>query len=77
MTAGNPSNLARQAAFVAADLDRRGYPMASVVRMAARALLELDPPAAGCRGCGAALPVQSGGRPRVWCGEPCRRRHRR
>ena len=69
--------LARQVAYVAQDLDARGYRMAGVVRQAAQALLELpDAGADGCRGCGAPLPVSTG-RPRVWCGEPCRNRARR
>ncbi len=70
-------DLARLLARVAAELDERGYSRAGVVRRAARALLdgpETEP--GGCRGCGGPLPTSPKGRPRQWCSEPCRRRHR-
>ena len=69
-------DLARLLGFVAGDLETRGYPRAGVVRQAARALLSSAPADEGCRGCGGPLPEQPAGRPRIWCGEPCRRRHR-
>jgi hypothetical protein len=31
----------------------------------------------GCRGCGVAIVQPEGGGRRIWCGEPCRHRHRR
>jgi hypothetical protein len=65
--------LARQLAWVAADLDRRGYAFVGPIRRAARALLEVDPPDDGCRGCGQPLT----GRRRTWCSEACRSRVRR
>jgi hypothetical protein len=68
--------LARQLAWVAADLDRRCYPFASPVRIAARLVLDL-PDHDGCRGCGAVLEQPATGRRRVWCTEACRSRHRR
>ncbi|CAN5764899.1 hypothetical protein BH23ACT2_BH23ACT2_01600 [soil metagenome] len=72
------AELARQVAFVATDLDRRQYPFAPVVRQAARLLLDLtDHSDNGCRGCGAELPQPVTGGRRLWCGETCRRRHRR
>lgn len=71
------NDLARTLAVVAGDLDRRGYMYAGTVRQAARALLAVDQDEpGGCRGCGAPLPYAGRGRPRVWCGEPCRRRKR-
>ena len=70
-------DLARRLAFVAGDLDRRLYPYAGVIRQAARALLDVDPPDGdGCRGCGTELEQPSTGRRRVWCSEACRRRKR-
>lgn len=78
MTDAERTDLARQVAFVATDLDRRGYAMAGVIRCAARALLEIPETAddGACRGCGGPVPVRATGRPRVWCGETCRRRSR-
>lgn len=70
-------DLPRQLAYIAGDLDRRGYPYAGAVRRAARALLEVpDRDPAGCRGCGTPLEQPATGRPRVWCSERCRRRKR-
>lgn len=70
-------DLARGLALVASDLDAKGYPLAGMVRQAARALLNGDHGTdGGCRGCGAELAYAGRGRPRVWCGESCRRRHR-
>lgn len=72
------TELARQLAFVATDLDRRNYAFAPVVRRAARRLLDLpDHSDGGCRGCGAELPQPPSGGKRLWCSEQCRRRHRR
>jgi hypothetical protein len=69
--------LARTLGYVAADLDARGYHAAGAVRRAARALLEVDPATdGGCPGCGVEVPYQGRGRPRRWCSERCRRRHR-
>lgn len=70
--------LARLVAQVAADLDARGYHAAGVVRQAARALLDGQPDGddGGCCGCGRPVTHTDRGRPRKWCGERCRRRHR-
>jgi hypothetical protein len=70
--------LVRQLAYVAADLEARTYPYVGVLRRAARALLEVDPPDDdGCRGCGRPLDQPATGRRRVWCREACRSRNRR
>lgn len=71
-------DLVRQLGWVAGDLDARGYPFAPVVRRGARALLNGDAPDrdGGCVGCGQPVPDTPRGRPRKWCGERCRRRHR-
>lgn len=75
------ANMARLTSVIADDLERRRYQGAPGVRRAARMLMELAPLAAAtgtprCDGCGAEL-VQTGrGRPRKWCSESCRRRHR-
>jgi hypothetical protein len=71
------TDIARQLGFVAADLDRRHYPYAGVLRQAARVLLGVDQDTSGCRGCGRPLDQPPTGRRRRWCGERCRRRHRR
>jgi hypothetical protein len=71
------TDLARRLGYVAADLDRRGYVYAGVLRQAARVLLEVDQDPPGCRGCGRPLDQPATGRRRRWCGERCRRRHRR
>lgn len=70
------ARLARLGALVAGDLERRGYPMAGIVRQIARALVTVSPARdTGCRGCGA--PLTTGrGRPRIWCSERCRRQQR-
>ncbi len=69
--------LARDLAFVAGDLDQRGYPFAGTIRQAARALLDVPEPAGqGCKACGADLPAGRTGRPRIWCSDKCRRAHR-
>lgn len=71
-------DLARTLALVAGDLDRRLYPYAGVVRRAARALLEAEPPADdGCLGCGAPLEQPATGRRRKYHDEACRSRARR
>lgn len=74
----------RRLAWVAADLDARGYPFAGTVRRTARLLLTVvtgDTVAAGdvagCAGCGAALVQPATGRRRRWCSERCRSRARR
>jgi hypothetical protein len=68
-------HLAAQLAWIAGDLDRRGYPFAGPIRQAARTLLADTPPTDpnGCAGCGQALT----GRRRRWCSEACRSRLRR
>ena len=71
------ADLARRLALVASDLDGRGYPAAGIIRQAARALLEApEDTDDGCRGGGVDLDQPATGRRRVWCSEPCRRRHR-
>lgn len=61
------TDLARQLGFVAADLEKRQYPFAGVVRIGARVLLDVPGSSdSGCRGCGADLPTRQTGRPRVW-----------
>lgn len=70
-------DLARLLAKTAAVLDQRGDPLGGIVRRGARALLDGPAPSAGgCRGCGGPVPVRATGRPRVWCGEACRRKRR-
>lgn len=61
------------------DLDDRGYPGAPAVLRGAQVLATAAGHATtddGCRGCGAELNQPATGRRRVWCSEPCRRRHR-
>jgi hypothetical protein len=74
---------------VAADADRTGFPFGGVIRRGAALLLEVpderpgDSPGSGaksfapaCQGCGVELARAAKGRPRRWCSETCRRRHR-
>jgi hypothetical protein len=72
-------DLARLVALAAADLEQRGYPMHGIVRQAARALVTRPTaaPDGGCPGCGQPVAQPERGRPRKWCGEACRSRHRR
>ena len=70
------ATVARLLAQVAAGLDER---RAGIVRQAVHLLLEVpDHATAGdtCAGCGAELDQPATGRPRKWCSERCRRRHR-
>lgn len=75
------ADLARLLATVAADLDAVGYPAAGVVRQGARALAQCghnhNHQQDGCPGCGSEVPQAERGRPRVWCSQRCRDRHRR
>lgn len=73
--------LLQQLGFVAGVLDRYHLPGAGNVRQAVRLINDLltngaHPASAGCRGCGDPVPQPPTGRRRVWCSEPCRRRHR-
>lgn len=70
-------DLARLLGLVATGLDNEGHRYSGIVRHAARVVLDVpDHRDGGCRGCGARLPTAGRGRPRVWCSETCRRRHR-
>jgi hypothetical protein len=69
--------VARLLAQDAAELDRRGWPRAGIIRQAVRLLLEVpDETGNGCPECGAELAQPATGRRRKWCSESCRRRHR-
>jgi hypothetical protein len=66
------TSLARQLTFVAADLDRLGYPFAGVVHQGARRLASVVEPAVGCCDCGCGRPLE--GRQRRWATPACRAR---
>lgn len=59
------SNAAVLARWLAGELARERHPLAHVPAELAAALL--DVPVAGCKDCGAPLPVQRKGRPRLFC----------
>ena len=63
-------------AWIARDLDRRGYPYAAKVREAAQLLASADQDGreAGCGQCGGPLPLRATGRPAVYCSSLCRKR---
>jgi hypothetical protein len=70
-------SLSEALVFVAADLDKRRYPFAGVVRRAARAVAELqvqpsDASTRSCPMCGAEVARGDRGRPRIYCGRSCR-----
>lgn len=70
--------LAQQLAWVAGDLESRGYQFSAVVRRGAWRLIDVpEGDDDGCRGCREPLEQPARGRPREWCSERCRRRHRR
>lgn len=71
--------LSRALTFVAADLDRKGYPFAGAVRQAARRMAEVekgDRSDNPCPQCGGEVERSSRGRPKVYCTDRCRDRAR-
>lgn len=62
------TDLVRSLCLVAADLEDKQYPLAPVLRVAARALAQSRPPEPdGCARCGAVVTQPATGRPRLYC----------
>jgi hypothetical protein len=71
------TDLAHLAGLLVADLEQRCYPYLGALRQVVAAALAGVPKSGdGCAGCGRELAQSGRGRPRRWCGESCRRRHR-
>jgi hypothetical protein len=71
------TNLAELGRLLLDDLEQRDYAYLGVVRQLVAALAGVPKSAPdGCAGCGAELDQSGRGRPRRWCAESCRRRHR-
>jgi hypothetical protein len=74
--------LPRMLAWVAADLEGKGYAYCGLVRQAARRLAtsntapEPEPDPDRCRRCGTPITQQPTGRTRLYCSDPCRKGRR-